>query len=139
MHIKPKQISIDFNRERCCKVTLTWPKVNSGVETLYRATLEVASPSSIGGEKHHLVTQVRPEQLSQVTQVVIVTGKVTAIFVLHLGAKRAGGARYFPVERSVTLQEEEIQFYLHRDDWPTVLVQIRFNHGQYLAHPLVHC
>lgn len=87
-----------FNYERCCMVTLTWPKVNSGVETLYGATFEVASPSSIGGEKHNLVTQVRPEQLGQMTQIVIVTGEVTAIFVLHLRAKRAGEVSYFLVD-----------------------------------------
>lgn len=136
--IKLTQISIDFKHERCCLVTLTGPKVNSGVETLNWATLEVASPSSISGEKHHLVTKVRPEQLGQVTQVVVVTGKVTAIFVLHLRAKRAGGASYFPVEWRVMLQEK-LQFYLHSDDRATILVQIRFNHGQYFAHPLVHC
>lgn len=87
-----------FNHERCCMVTLTWSKVNSGVETLYGATFEVASPSSIGGEKHYLVTQVRPEQLGQMTQVVVVAGEVTAIFVLHLRAKRARGVSYFLME-----------------------------------------
>lgn len=62
----------------------TWTKVYSGIEALYGATLEVAQPSSICGEQHHLVSQVEAEQLGQVTHVVVVTGKVAAILVLHL-------------------------------------------------------
>lgn len=56
---------------------------------MYGATLEVASPSSVGGEKHHIVAQVSPEQLGQVTQVVVVAGEVTAIFVLHLRVRKS--------------------------------------------------
>lgn len=78
-------------------LTPTWPKVNSGVESLYRATLEVAEPSSIRGEEHHILAQVRLEQLGEVTQVVVVTGEITAIFILHLPDTGTAGGRYhFP-------------------------------------------
>lgn len=42
------------------------------------------NPSPICGEEHHLLPQVGPEQFGQKTQVVVVTGVVTAIFILHL-------------------------------------------------------
>lgn len=78
---------------------VTWPKVNSGVEILYRATLEVAEPSSICGEQHHLLAQVRAEQLGQVTHIVVVTGEITAIFILNLPNKGIPGGRcYFLIE-----------------------------------------
>ena len=65
-------------------LTPTRPKVNSGIDFFYRATLDVANTRSICGEEHHVVAQVRPEQLVKVTQVVVVTSEITAIFILHL-------------------------------------------------------
>lgn len=62
----------------------TWPKVHSGVEALYRTTFQVAQASSICSKQNHLITQVRPEQRRQVTQVVVVTSEVTAVLILHL-------------------------------------------------------
>ena len=68
--------------------TPTRPEVHSGVDFFYRATLEEADPRSICGEEHHVVAQVRPEQLVKVTQVVVVTSEITAIFILHLTKHR---------------------------------------------------
>lgn len=65
-------------------VSPTGPKVNSSVEILYRATLEILEPGPVRSEEHHLLPQVGPEQLGQVTQIVVVTSEVTAIFILNL-------------------------------------------------------
>lgn len=72
-------------------MTLARPKVNSGIEVLYGATLQVADAGSIRGEEHHLVAEVRPEQLGKVTQVVEVTGEVAAIFIFHLPTRYSTG------------------------------------------------
>lgn len=74
--------SLQQTAEHLC--TLTWPKVHSRIEALYRATLEKADWSAVCGEQHHLLTQVRPEQLGQVTHVVVVAGEITSILILHL-------------------------------------------------------
>lgn len=92
-------------------MTPTRAKVNSGVQVLQRATLEVVEAGSVRGEKHHVFTQVASEQLHQVAHVVVVAGQVAAVFVLHLDA----------------------------DDGTPVLVEIRLHHGQQLPHPLVYC
>lgn len=121
---KLKQPFVDFYTEieHVARATLTWPKVNSGVQSLYRATLEVAGPGSIGGEQHHLVTKVRPEQLGQVTQVVVVTCEVAAIFILHLQARKSRWSKLFSSGGVVMPQEAEFQIHLHSNNGTTMLV-----------------
>ena len=71
----------------------TWAKVHSGVDALQSSTLEVPGPGPVCGEQHHVVPQVGAEQTGQVTQVVVVTGKVAAVLILHLRERRGGEGR----------------------------------------------
>lgn len=72
-------------------MTTTWAEVHSGVETPYCATLQIAQACSVSGEEHHFVPEMRPEQLGKVAQVVVVTGEIAAIFILHLRKDIRGG------------------------------------------------
>lgn len=69
-------------------LTPTWAEVHSGVEAPHCATPQIAQACSVSGEEHHFVPEVRPEQLGKVAHVVIVTGKVAAIFILHLTGRK---------------------------------------------------
>lgn len=105
----------------------TWPKVNCGIETLYGATFEVVKPSTICGEKHHLLIQVRAEQLGQVTHVVVITGEVTSVFVLHLPNADMSGGR----SASNCLQcSQKLHTHLYSDNGTAVLIQIRLHHWE---------
>lgn len=95
--IGPNGLSKLPEGEQSRGLTPTWAEVHGGVETLYCATLQITRACSISGEEHHFVPEVGPEQLGKVTQVVVVTGEVAAIFILHLtGVKEIRrGCNYF--------------------------------------------
>lgn len=67
-----------------CVCFLTRPEVHSGIDTLQSSTLQIPDSGSICAEQNHVVPQVRAEEFHQVTQVIKITRKVTAILVLHL-------------------------------------------------------
>lgn len=62
----------------------TWPKVHGGIDILYCSTFEVAYAAAVCGEQHHIISKVGPEQFGQVSQIVVITSKVTAVFILYL-------------------------------------------------------
>ncbi len=62
----------------------TWAEVNGGIDALEGSTLEITHTCSICGEQDHLISQMRAEQLAEMSHVIIITGKVTAVFILYL-------------------------------------------------------
>lgn len=48
---------------------------------------------AVGGEQNHVIPQVEAETLLQETQVVVVTGKVAAVFIFNLQVKEEEGEK----------------------------------------------
>lgn len=119
----------------------TWPKVDGGVEALYRAALEVSEPSSVRGKEHHLLAEVRPEQRRQVAHVVVVAGGITAVFILHLpnAAKSHWGMIVFLLMESCSVMKSIAgETHLYSDYRTPILVKKRLHHWQQLPHPLIY-
>lgn len=89
----------------------TCAEVHRGIQAVQRATCHLPVCVSISGEQQRFSSEVEAKQSPQVTHVVVVTGEVAPIFVLHL----------------------------HTDDVSVVDIKPAFDFGEEDIEPLVNC